>query len=199
MWILIFFAGTIIGFILNRCSNKVSYKISNSRVAKFNMFVPLITGIIFLISFLKFEISVLFMKSIALGSILIVVSLIDIRHRIIPNMFVILTLILGIMFCFIGGGTSLYNSILGMLIGGGFLFILALIPGAMGGGDIKFMFALGSFLGYTKTLWALVLAFIFAAVFSIILLILKIKHRKDYIPFGPFIAMGTFISFLFLK
>jgi leader peptidase (prepilin peptidase)/N-methyltransferase len=69
----------------------------------------------------------------------------------------------------------------------------------MGGGDIKLMFALGSFLGYIKTLWALVLAFIFAAVFSIVLLILKIKHRKDYIPFGPFIALGTFISFLFLK
>ena len=110
---------------------------------------------------------------------------------------VIITLVTGILFL-MARDISLTSAVLGMLIGGGLLFLLALIPGAMGGGDIKFMFALGAFLGLNKTLWALLLAFIVAAVISIFLLIFRIKERRDVIPFGPFLALGSLISFLII-
>ena len=90
---------------------------------------------------------------------------------------------------------SFASSLIGMFVGGGVLFLLAFIPNAMGGGDIKWMLALGSFLGTQKVLIALFLAFIFAAVISILLLIFKIKGRKEFIPFGPFLAIGCFVSF----
>ena len=198
MAFIIFPIGVIIGVLLNVCTNKISNKIFNNRVEKFNKVLPLITGIIFLLSFLKFNLNVFFIKAIVLGSILIVVSFIDLKHRVIPNKLVILTLIFGIIFSFISD-ISFSNSILGMILGGGLLFLLGLIPSAMGGGDIKLMFALGSYLGYIRTLWALILAFSLASVISILLLLFKLKGRKDQIPFGPFLAAGTFISYLYLR
>jgi len=137
------------------------------------------------------------LKALVLGSILIIISFVDLMHQIIPNFMVIITLVTGILFLMVGD-ISFASALLGMLLGGGLLFLLALIPGAMGGGDIKFMFALGLFLGLNKTLWSLFLAFIIAAIISGFLLLFKLKGRRDVIPFGPFLALGSFISFLFM-
>lgn len=90
----------------------------------------------------------------------------------------------------------LIDTILGMICSGGILFLLDLIPNAMGGGDIKLMFSIGAFLGPNTTLWALLLAFIISSIISIALILLKIKGTKDYIPFGPFLSLGSFISLL---
>jgi leader peptidase (prepilin peptidase)/N-methyltransferase len=197
MAIIIFFIGAIIGTLLNLCINTISYKLSKHKSIKINIWVVLVTGIIFFIAFLKYQQSnLMLIKSMILGSLLIVVSFIDLKHRIIPNIVVMVTLIIGIIFSFIGD-ISFASSMLGMMVGGGLLFIFAIIPGAMGGGDIKLMFALGAYLGHIKILWALILAFIVASIISIILILFKIKSRKDYIPFAPFLALGTFISFLF--
>lgn len=76
------------------------------------------------------------------------------------------------------------------------LFLVDLIPNAIGGGDIKLMFSVGSFLGLNTTLWALLLAFIIYSIISIALILLKIKETKDYIPFDPFLSLGSFISLL---
>lgn len=197
MHIIIFSIGIIMGILLNACINKISSTLSTGETIKINLYVHLITGVVFLVAFLKLQLSILFLKAIVLSTILIVVSFIDLKHRIIPNSIVIVTLLLGIIFLFIGD-ISLMNSILGMIFGGGLLLLFALIPGAMGGGDIKIMFALGAFLGYRKTLWALILAFVLASIISVMLILFKIKGRRDHIPFGPFLALGTFISFLFL-
>jgi leader peptidase (prepilin peptidase)/N-methyltransferase len=197
MAITIFFIGAIIGTLLNLCINTISYKLSKNKSIKINIWVVLVTGIIFLAAFLKFpQSNLMLIKSMILGSLLIVVSFIDLKHRIIPNIVVMITLIIGIIFSFIGD-ISFSTSVLGMIVGGGLLFIFAIIPGAIGGGDIKLMFALGAYLGHIKILWALILAFIVASIISIILILFKIKSRKDYIPFAPFLALGTFISFLF--
>ena len=86
-----------------------------------------------------------------------------------------------------------------MLLGGGVLLLLALVPGVLGGGDIKMMFVLGTFLGAKGVLYALFLAFVIASIVSILLLLFRIKKRKDYIPFGPFLALGSFIAFHFFN
>lgn len=145
----------------------------------------------------RFGITVLLLKAIVLDCILIIVSYIDFKYRIIPNKIVLITLILGIIFSFVGE-ISLTSALIGMILGGGMLFLLALIPNAMGGGDIKFMFAIGLFLGYQKVIWALLIAFISASIISLLLLIFKIKGPKEHIPFGPFLALGAFIAFHFV-
>lgn len=195
MGIIVFLIGLIIGLIINTIIYKISYGFSIHINKNINFLAIFITGLVFLVSYLRFGLNLLFVKAVILASILIIVAFIDLKHQIIPDKIVIITLVTGMLFSF-AGVISLSNAMLGMVLGGGILFLLALIPGALGGGDIKFMFALGSFLGANKTLYALFLAFILAACISLLLLVFKIKGRKDHIAFGPFLAFGSFFSFL---
>jgi leader peptidase (prepilin peptidase)/N-methyltransferase len=211
----VFLGGLISGFLLNIVIEKISgiiynkkdaekymdvnnYKKSQNRimVRTKNILVILITAILFSISFLQIGLNIIFFKALVLNSILIVISFIDIEHELIPDKIIIFTLVLGITFSFIDD-ISLLNAVGGMVFGGGLMLILALVPGVLGGGDIKLMFALGIFLGFKGILFALLLAFITASIISILLLVFNIKKRKDYIPFGPFLSIGSFIAFHF--
>ena len=195
MYISIFIIGLIIGSILNFVIERISYSITKNKRKTVNIFIPIICGLIFEILFLRFGFTIILAKAIVMSAILIIISFIDLRHRIIPNFMVVIALVIGIIFSFISK-TSLIDTMLGMICGGGILFLLALVPNAMGGGDIKLMFAIGAFLGLNRTLWALLLAFIISSIISIVLILLKIKGTKDYIPFGPFLSLGSFISLL---
>lgn len=195
MNIVIFIIGLIIGSILNFIIDKISYSITKNKKKTAKIVIPIICGLAFEVLVLRFGFTIILAKAIMMTVILIIISFIDLQHRIIPNFMVVIALVIGIIFSFIAK-TSLIDTILGMIAGGGILFLLALVPNAMGGGDIKLMFAIGGFLGLNRTLWALLLAFIISSIISIILILLKIKGTKDYIPFGPFLSLGSFISIL---
>ena len=64
----------------------------------------------------------------------------------------------------------------------------------MGFGDVKLMGALGVYFGLSNIIVITLLSFLIGAILSIILLATKIKKMDEYIPFGPFIVLGTFIS-----
>lgn len=198
--------GLILGSILNVTINKISFiinKINNDKTFKqkyisFKGFSILVISLIFtIISFVKFGFSFIFFMAVVLNSILIIVSFIDFKHEIIPNRIIIIILCLGFIYV-LTGNISIKNALLGMITGGGILFLLGIIPHALGGGDIKLMFSLGAFLGLYKTISTIFIAFMLAAVVSTILLLFKIKRRNDNIPFGPFIALGCFIAFHFI-
>ena len=92
------------------------------------------------------------------------------------------------------------NMALGMLAGGGIFLLITLIGGAiygkeaMGFGDVKLMGALGLFFGLSNIVVITLVSFLIGAILSIVLLITKIKKSDEYIPFGPFIVIATFIS-----
>lgn len=157
--------------------------------------VELLNGVLYLLLFLKFGFTFIFIKFAILFSVLVVITLIDLKHQIIPDSLNFIIFILGIFNLAINFNiTSIYSSILGLFIGGGILLLIAIISnGAMGGGDIKLIASLGFLFGLKKILLIIFLSFILGAVISIILLVFKIKNRKDFIPFGPFIAVSTVI------
>ena len=64
----------------------------------------------------------------------------------------------------------------------------------MGFGDVKLMGALGLYFGLSNIIVITLVSFLIGAILSIILLATKIKKIDEYIPFGPFIVLGTFIS-----
>ena len=64
----------------------------------------------------------------------------------------------------------------------------------MGFGDVKLMGALGLYFGLSNIVVITLLSFLIGAILSIVLLATKIKKMDEYIPFGPFIVLGTFIS-----
>jgi len=195
MHIFILFIGLIIGVIVNSIADCISYSITKNTVKTVKVVVPIICGLAFEILFLRLDFTIMLGKAMVMVTFLIIISIIDLRHKIIPDFMVVFALVIGIMFSLLARA-SLLDTILGMLAGGGIMLLLALIPNAMGGGDIKLMFAIGAFLGLNRTLWALALAFIISSIISIALILFKIKGTKDYIPFGPFLSLGSIISLL---
>lgn len=164
--------------------------------------VEFLTGIVFLLSLLKFEGGVKLFSSLILVSLLIMIFFIDLEHLIIPDVIVLPGLGLGILISFFPGFPSPLEALWGLLLGGSVLYLIALISSwiarkeSMGGGDVKLAAMIGTFLGWKMTALSLILAFITGALVSLVLLGAKIKGRKDVVPFGPFIALGGFVSLL---
>lgn len=136
-------------------------------------------------------------------SIFVVIFFIDLDHSIIPDELVIagFTTSAGYLaWGWMSGSFSIdfLDHGLGFLIGGGlYLFLAIVTKGGMGGGDIKLMAMLGFWLGTSGVLWIVLLSSNIGAVISLILMALKIKSRKDYIPFGPFIVIAAMLVMLY--
>ncbi|WP_028309451.1 prepilin peptidase [Desulfitibacter alkalitolerans] len=159
--------------------------------------VEILTGGIFLITYLYIGFDVLLIKYLVLFSVLIVATFIDLDHQIIPNKLVFLIFTWGIIWQIFYPELFWYQSIGGAILGGGLLFLAAIISrGGMGGGDIKLMFAAGFILGISATALALFLSFLAGSIIGMVLILLRIKGRKDPIPFGPFLSLGIFIAAL---
>jgi len=162
--------------------------------AKYSIQYPLIellNGLLYLFVFMKFGYSWISVMHCLTLSTLIVVFVVDMRHKIIPDSLVIFgllyTIIISIMFIDI----NYLNKLYGFLFGFGLFLILALVTNAMGGGDIKLMGFLGLNFGLTGIIFITVVSFVIGAVLSVGLLVTKKATRKDYIPFGPFIVLAA--------
>ena len=82
------------------------------------------------------------------------------------------------------------------LVGGGIFLLLSIISkGALGGGDIKLIFALGFWLGTEKLLSVVIYRTIFGGTAAILMILAKQKDRKSYFAYGPYFAL-TAIYFL---
>lgn len=138
-----------------------------------------------------------------LTAALIVVTVIDFYHQIIPDSLIIVIAILGIAALFAVqipqfGFAAVIDSTIGFLVAGTlFLFISLVSKGGMGGGDIKLMAVLGLWFGWKQILLSILVAFVAGAVISILLLLMHEKGVKDGIPFGPFIALSAYLISLF--
>lgn len=145
-------------------------------------------------------------KFMILIPMLIIAFMIDLKLQIIPNRLTLTIFELGLVFTFIetllnpNFGINVFtNNMLGMVVGGGIFLLITLIGGliagkeAMGFGDVKLMGALGLFFGWLNMILISVMAFLFAAVISIVILIARRKKFSEYIPFGPFIVVASMI------
>ena len=142
-------------------------------------------------------------KFMILTPMLLSVFVIDYKSQIIPNRLNLTIFEIGIVFAFLYGLSDVaitINMLLGMLAGGGIFLLITVIGGifygkeAMGFGDVKLMGALGLFFGWMNIIMVAVMAFLLAAVISIIILVSRKKKADEYIPFGPFIVISAIIA-----
>lgn len=165
--------------------------------------VELLNGFLYTIIFYFYGATIDFAFYSLLLSILVIISFIDCYHQIIPDTLVAIVFILTIsykllLFILYKIPFNLKYNMLALLLGGGLFLLIALVSkGGMGGGDIKLISVLGFILGLKKTILNILLSFIIGAVFSVILLLLKKKGKKDPIPFGPFINIAFCITIFF--
>lgn len=164
--------------------------------------VESLNAFIYITMYLKFGFGVDFIFYSLMSSVLLAIVFIDLKEMIIPDSLVLCILVLSIVqkainYFLYGISPDLIGSILGLLAGGGLFLAIAVISrGGMGGGDVTLTGALGFVLGVKYILLNIFLSFVLGAIISIALLALKIKTRKDPIPFGPFIVLGFLITSL---
>ncbi|HHW08647.1 MAG TPA: prepilin peptidase [Firmicutes bacterium] len=89
---------------------------------------------------------------------------------------------------------SILDSLLGILTGGGILWLMAVASrGGVGGGDIKYLAAIGSFIGPGAVLSVLFTGALLGGTFSLLMLFFGRLKWKQPIPFGPFLSAGVLI------
>ncbi|MES3031747.1 MAG: prepilin peptidase [Patescibacteria group bacterium] len=182
--------------------------------------VELLTGFIFASLFVKYQ-GIFFTDKFSffitydyyaiLFSILLVIAVYDIKHKIIPDM---LALIFGIL-AFVGlffftnnifypHMPSLLEFLSGVFIASPFALFWLISRGRwMGFGDAKLAIGLGWFLGLSLTLSGLAIAFWSGAIVGVVLIIFSKYGKagkmgmKSEIPFAPFLVAGAFTAFIF--
>ncbi|BDU49575.1 prepilin peptidase [Haliovirga abyssi] len=168
--------------------------------------IELLTGILFLGLFLKYEFSILTIKYMIFTALLIVLSGIDIEEHILPDKITFFMIVIGFIFSFFSETNILYSFIGAATYSFPFMLLYGfgedlLKKDIMGFGDVKLTAAIGAFFGYRgfyNLYMFFMLAFTIGAVISLILIILKIKTRKDIIAFGPFIAVAGYIMIMIM-
>ena len=192
----------VISYILLRGKCKKCKK----RISIFYPFFELLTGIMFLLSYLVFGFSIKFFISITFISILIIISISDFKYYIIPDEILITGTILIIIELIINGVVNNLSIVSGVLLpalnglAASSLLYLFKIMGdhvfkqeSLGGGDIKLLFFIGLALGFDMSIVTIFMAAFIAIPFSIIVLI---KNNNNIIPFGPYLSLAATIIML---
>jgi len=176
------------------------------KISKRYPLVELLTAIACLILYRKFGLTFEFFVSLFFVALLIVISFIDLDHQIIPDILSIGGLTAGLFFAIFRPAFkvlypkfNILDSLFGILLGGGVLFLIALgykfiaKREGMGGGDIKLLAMIGSFCGIKGVIFSLLAGSLLGTVAGIPVMIAKGAGTKYAIPFGPFLSLGAFL------
>lgn len=130
---------------------------------------------------------------------LITVSFIDIDHFILPDVFTLSGIVIGLVGAAVNPTRSFWDALTGVLIGGGFLWAVAYFyfvfrkEEGMGGGDIKLLAWMGAVLGWKAIPFIILSASIIGTAGGAITALKSSKGMKTVIPFGPYLALGAVI------
>jgi leader peptidase (prepilin peptidase) / N-methyltransferase len=161
------------------------------------------TGLLFGLVFWRYGLSLDLAIVLVYSCFFIVIFVTDVEHGLILNRVVYpglaLALLVSILLTVFPQGTAvpaIKEAAIGSGIGLGlFLLVFLVSRGGMGLGDVKMAAFIGLITGY-QVFIALMLAIIVGALVSILLLALKIKRRKESIPFGPFLSLAAIATML---
>ena len=161
------------------------------------------TGVLFAAMALRFGPTWALPAFLVVIATLIALSAVDLRHLILPNR--ILLPMTGVSIALFGAATiiddqpdRLLRALLCAAVAFLFFFVLHVAaPRGMGFGDVKLAFLLGLTLGWISAAVAVLgfmLGFALGAVIGVGLIAAGVRTRKEPVPFGPFLAAGTFIA-----
>jgi leader peptidase (prepilin peptidase)/N-methyltransferase len=160
--------------------------------------VPIVefgTGALFAFMFWKYGLGWEFPLTTIYCSILLVLAVIDLKHKLILNIIVYPAALVVLVIDIFIPGLGILPGLAGGAIGFGILFIPAVISrSGMGWGDVKMAGLIGLMTGYPHVFVAVLGGIILGGITAVVLLLFKKKARKDAIPFGPFLAIGSFLA-----
>ncbi len=190
----------------SQCKEKISSRY---------FFVELLCGVLFYLLWFKVlldkePISLLIMNYIV-TSFVVTMAFIDYDHRIIPDKTTYPLMLLGLaaspVFPELWGVESSLNAFIwsaGSMVGTGLIMAGFAILGklifkqdALGWGDVKYMMAIAACLGPKATFCTLLLGSLLGSIVGIVMIFIKKGKMKMTIPFGPFLAAGTYLWMLY--
>ena len=164
--------------------------------------VELATGLLTLSLASIFPMSAALLGAIAFTWALIVLTMIDVDHKLLPDNITLPLLWLGLLFNLAGTYVSLEDAVLGAMLGYLLLWsvywLFKLVTGkeGMGYGDFKLLAALGAWMGWQALPLIILLSSLVGAVCGIMLMVAKGRGREVPIPFGPYLAAAGWISLM---
>ncbi|MGS0973366.1 MAG: prepilin peptidase [Candidatus Izemoplasmataceae bacterium] len=160
--------------------------------------IELISGSLFLLLFVLLRSNMVeYIVSISFVSLMLIVVVSDLYYQVVPDKVLLVFLPIIFVLRMFSDVMPWYESIIGGVLGFGFMYLIAWYgekrfkKQALGGGDIKLYFIIGLFLGYNLVFLSLFFASVIGLLYGMI-----IRKKTGYIPFVPFIFVGSILSYL---
>jgi leader peptidase (prepilin peptidase)/N-methyltransferase len=172
-----------------------------ARISPVYPLIELAAGALAVLWYGQFGLSILFASRLLFAFALLVLFVIDLQQRILPNVITLPGVLVGFAFSLFGPPGWL-DSLIGVLVGGLGLFLLAELyyrirgEEGMGMGDVKMLAMIGAFLGWKLMLLTLVLSSLVGALVGVGMLALRKGDLKYALPFGTFLALGALVASL---
>lgn len=144
--------------------------------------------------------SLLLLSRLVFGCMLIVLFAIDFEHHLLPNVITLPGTAVGIAFSALTGEPGLTASLIGAVVGGGSLWLIAEAyyrirhEDGLGMGDVKMLAMIGAFLGWQLTIMTLVMGSLAGSIVGLIIIAARKGDMKYALPFGTFLAMGAALA-----
>ncbi len=170
------------------CKEKISIKYPG---------IEFLTATVFFLTYINYGTSLYFIKYAMLWCCLIVISIIDLNFQDVYSITTIPGIVIGVIVAIIENmiySVPFLNYIIGGITAAGIIALIVYTTGGMGKGDIEIAALCGVFIGWKYSIIMIFLSFIIGATIGVILIISKKRGRKDYIAFGPFIALSTLFT-----
>lgn len=163
--------------------------------------VELVTALLFVVHYFVFGWTPLLAVRLLLAAAMVALFAIDLEHQLLPDAITLPGIVLGLLVSlFLPPG--IVDSMIGLLIGGGFLWLVGEAyfryagEEGMGGGDVKMLAMIGAFLGWKLTILTLLLSSVAGSVTGLTVIALKRGGMKHALPFGTFLALGALAASL---
>lgn len=164
--------------------------------------VELLGGLFALGAYLKFGQGIETLIYYVFIAALLVVTFIDIDHRIIPDVITLPGIPIFFAASFALSAITYKEALLGILLGGGSLFLVAWIYSlitkkeGMGGGDIKLLAMMGAIVGWQGVFFTIFVASLVGTLAGLAVMLQSRQGMKLAVPFGPFLSIGA-ITYIF--
>lgn len=164
--------------------------------------VELLTGMLWALVFHYYGWSWTTLEYLIFVSGLVIVSAIDLDHMLLPDIFTLSGIVIGLVGGFLNPERSFVDAALGVFVGGGLLWLVAAMyywirkEDGLGGGDIKLLGWIGAVLGWTSIPLVVLIASLLGSFFGLYWAWFHSKGVKAAIPFGPYLSLGAIVYIL---
>jgi leader peptidase (prepilin peptidase)/N-methyltransferase len=205
-----------------RCKN------CGAKISPRYLIVEVLSGIICVLLVWEFGITLHTFFYLIFLFCLVVVTFIDLEHMIIPNVITIPGIVIGIAYGVIRtdwsnlttlltdsnahahrivsiiGNQPVFDSIFGAILGGGLLYLIAVLyltlrkREGMGMGDVKLLAMIGAFLGWKSIIYVTLISSVLGTIVGLAIIAYKRGDIRYALPFGPFLSLAAAL-YLFIS